>query len=82
VDDDPWTLIESLLPAWPVRSLVPQPVPDRFCRQGILFVLHNEIAWHCCRWNWDSAPGRSVGGGWTATGPPRSTGGKRAASTI
>lgn len=45
VDDDLWTLIEPLLPPWPERSPGPRPVPDRLCLQGILYVLHNDIAW-------------------------------------
>nr|WP_229842671.1 MULTISPECIES: IS5 family transposase [Streptomyces] len=45
VDDDLWALIEPLLPPWPERSPGPRPVPDRLCLQGILFVLHNDIAW-------------------------------------
>nr|WP_264158834.1 transposase [Streptomyces arboris] len=45
VDEDLWALIEQLLPPWPDRSPGPRPVPDRLCLQGILFVLHNDIAW-------------------------------------
>ncbi|MEU3396519.1 IS5 family transposase [Streptomyces filamentosus] len=48
VDDDSWALIEPLLPLlplWPERSPGPRPVPDRLCLQGILHVLHNDIAW-------------------------------------
>ncbi|MFD0421015.1 transposase [Streptomyces parvus] len=45
VDDDLWVLIEPLLPLWPERSPGPRPVPDRLCLQGILYVLHNDIAW-------------------------------------
>ncbi|WP_330323293.1 IS5 family transposase [Streptomyces anulatus] len=45
VDDDLWALIEPLLPPWPERSPGPRPVSDRLCLQGILFVLHNDIAW-------------------------------------
>ncbi|MEV6381768.1 IS5 family transposase [Streptomyces sp. NPDC051773] len=45
VDDDLWALIEPLLPRWPERSPGPRPVPDRLCLQGILYVLHNDIAW-------------------------------------
>jgi len=44
VDDDLWTLIEPLLPPWPERSPGPRPVADRLCLQGILYVLHNDIA--------------------------------------
>ncbi|APE25555.1 IS1648 transposase [Streptomyces venezuelae ATCC 10712] len=42
-----WLLaaIEPLLPPWPERSPGPPPVPDRLCLQGILYVLHNDIAW-------------------------------------
>ncbi|MFD8941328.1 IS5 family transposase [Streptomyces californicus] len=45
VDDDLWALIEPLLPPWPERSPGPRPVSDRLCLQGILFVLHNDVAW-------------------------------------
>ncbi|MFH8758306.1 IS5 family transposase [Streptomyces atroolivaceus] len=45
VDDELWALIEPLLPPWPERSPGPRPVSDRLCLQGILFVLHNDIAW-------------------------------------
>ncbi|WP_405958964.1 IS5 family transposase [Streptomyces sp. NBC_00868] len=45
VDDDLWALIEPLLPPWPTRSPGPRPVADRLCLQGILYVLHNDIAW-------------------------------------
>ncbi|MEU1798483.1 IS5 family transposase [Streptomyces californicus] len=45
VDDDLWALIEPLLPPWPERSPGPRLVPARLCLQGILFVLHNDIAW-------------------------------------
>ncbi|WP_442812141.1 transposase [Streptomyces sp. NBC_00243] len=45
VDDDLWMLIEPLLPSWPERSPGPRPVADRLCLQGILYVLHNDIAW-------------------------------------
>lgn len=40
-----WALIEPLLPPWPERSPGPRPVADRLCLQGILYVLHNDIAW-------------------------------------
>ncbi|WP_420707163.1 IS5 family transposase [Streptomyces sp. NRRL S-1448] len=45
VDDDLWALIEPLLPPWPERSPGKRPVPDRLCLQGILYVLHQDIAW-------------------------------------
>lgn len=46
MDDDLWALIEPLLPAWPDKAPGrPRPVPDRLCLQGILYVLHNDIAW-------------------------------------
>ncbi|MEU5700956.1 IS5 family transposase [Streptomyces aurantiacus] len=45
VDDDLWAPIEPLLPPWPEKSPGPQPVADRLCLQGILYVLHNDIAW-------------------------------------
>ncbi|MFD6327834.1 transposase [Streptomyces sp. NPDC058442] len=45
VDDDLWALIEPLLPPWPERSPGPQSVADRLCLQGVLYVLHNDMAW-------------------------------------
>ncbi|WP_409350831.1 IS5 family transposase [Streptomyces tauricus] len=45
VDDDLWALIEPLLPPWPQKSPGPRPVADRLCLQGILYVLHSDIAW-------------------------------------
>ncbi|WP_328389937.1 transposase [Streptomyces sp. NBC_00400] len=45
VDDALWALIEPLLPPWPERSPGPRPVADRLCLQGILYVLHHDIAW-------------------------------------
>ncbi|MET8655774.1 transposase [Streptomyces griseus] len=44
-DDELWALIEPLPPPWPERSPEPRPVSDRFCLQGILFVLDNDMAW-------------------------------------
>ncbi|MFG2576125.1 transposase [Streptomyces sp. NPDC048481] len=38
-------LIEPLLPPWPERSPGPLLGVDRLCLQGILYVLHNDIAW-------------------------------------
>ena len=45
MDDDLRALIEPLLPPRPVRSPGPKPVPDRLFLQGILYVLHQNIAW-------------------------------------
>ncbi|MFD9327849.1 IS5 family transposase [Streptomyces sp. NPDC060065] len=45
MDDDLWALIEPLLPPWPERSPGPKPVADRLCLQGILYVLHQDVAW-------------------------------------
>ncbi|MFB6555777.1 MULTISPECIES: transposase [unclassified Streptomyces] len=45
VDDGLWARIEPLLPPWPERSPGPRPVDDRLCLQGILYVLHQDIAW-------------------------------------
>ncbi|MFD4874431.1 transposase [Streptomyces sp. NPDC058420] len=45
MDDDLWALIEPHLPPWPERAPRPRSAPDRLCLQGILYVLHNEIAW-------------------------------------
>ncbi|MFF5475899.1 IS5 family transposase [Streptomyces sp. NPDC012935] len=36
---------KQLLPPWPERSPEPKPVDDRLCLQGILYVLHQDIAW-------------------------------------
>ncbi|MEV4049450.1 hypothetical protein [Streptomyces sp. NPDC049744] len=33
------------MPRWPEKAPGPRPVPDRLCLQGILYVLHNDIAW-------------------------------------
>uniref|UniRef100_UPI003F492DE4 transposase n=1 Tax=Streptomyces chartreusis TaxID=1969 RepID=UPI003F492DE4 len=33
------------MPPWPERSPGPRPGADRLCLQGILYVLHNDIAW-------------------------------------
>ena len=33
----------------PEKSSSPQPVADRLCLQGILYVLHNDIAWQLMR---------------------------------
>ncbi|MER7540140.1 IS5 family transposase [Streptomyces sp. NPDC097704] len=35
-------LIGPILPPWPEKAPGPQPVPDRQCLQGILYVLHND----------------------------------------
>src|SRR4051812_50210122 len=45
VEDELWQLIEPLLPPWPDKAPGPQPVPDRQCLQGVLFVLHTGIGW-------------------------------------
>jgi transposase len=45
VDDDLWALIEPLLPPWPEKSPGPWPVADRLSLRGILYVLHDDIAW-------------------------------------
>ncbi|GHH10765.1 transposase [Streptomyces lanatus] len=45
VDDDLWALIAPLLPPWPEKSPGPRPVADRLRLQGILYVLHNDMAW-------------------------------------
>ncbi|WUO09439.1 transposase [Streptomyces sp. NBC_00289] len=73
VDDDLWALIEPLLPPWPQKSPGPRPVPDRLCLQGILYVLHNDIAGNSYRWSWGSAPDRPAGGAWTAGRRPESS---------
>ncbi|MGD1225659.1 transposase [Streptomyces krungchingensis] len=45
VDDDLWARIEPLLPPWPERSPGLKPVDDRLCLEGILYVLHQDVAW-------------------------------------
>lgn len=45
VDDALWAVIKPLLPPWPERSPGSKPVDDRLCLQGILYVLHQDIAW-------------------------------------
>ncbi|QFZ78032.1 transposase [Streptomyces fagopyri] len=45
VGDGLWALIELLLPPRPEKSPGPQPVADRLCLRGILYVLHNDMAW-------------------------------------
>ncbi|MFK3735043.1 transposase [Streptomyces sp. NPDC088090] len=38
-------LIEPLLPPWPEKAPGPPPVPARLPLEGMLYVLHNDIAW-------------------------------------
>ncbi|WP_417159207.1 transposase [Streptomyces gilvifuscus] len=38
-------LIGPLLPSWPEKAPRSRPVDDRLCLQGILYVLHTDIAW-------------------------------------
>src|SRR3954451_10903150 len=47
VDDEMWAVIEPLLPKVERRTRHPgrKRHPDRLVFQGILFVLHTEIAW-------------------------------------
>ena len=48
IDDEPWPLIEPLLPAAkPRRPRYPgrKPVRDRAARTGILFVLKTAMRW-------------------------------------
>ncbi|MFE6288177.1 transposase [Streptomyces sp. NPDC057877] len=45
MEDDLWARIEPLLPPCPERSPGPKSVNDRLCLQGILYVLHQDIAW-------------------------------------
>lgn len=44
MDDELWALIKALPPTWPENSPGARPVADRLCLQGILYVLHNDIA--------------------------------------
>ncbi|MET7887845.1 hypothetical protein [Streptomyces avermitilis] len=47
----------------------PRPVPDRLCLQGILYMLHNDIAWQLLplelELELESARARPAGGGWS-----------------
>lgn len=47
VEDEPWAVIEPLLPEAERRARHPgrKRHPDRPVCQGVLFVLHNGIAW-------------------------------------
>ncbi|MFF3074985.1 transposase [Kitasatospora sp. NPDC057904] len=45
MDDDVWALVKPLLPPRPERAPGPRPVDDRLRPQGILYVLHNDVAW-------------------------------------
>ncbi|MCB5910923.1 transposase [Streptomyces sp. SF28] len=45
MDGDLWARIEPLLVPWPERSPGPRSVADRLCLQGVLYVLHNDMAW-------------------------------------
>ncbi|TJZ54560.1 transposase [Streptomyces piniterrae] len=42
-----------------------RPVPSRLCLQGILYVLHNDIAWQLLPLELGSARARAAGGGWS-----------------
>ncbi|WP_435827573.1 transposase, partial [Actinoplanes philippinensis] len=33
------------MPPWPEKAPGQKPLPDRLCRQGILFVLYTGIGW-------------------------------------
>ncbi|WP_408994948.1 transposase [Streptomyces europaeiscabiei] len=45
VEDIPWALIVPLLAPWPGKAPGPQPLPDGLRPPGMLYVLHNDIAW-------------------------------------
>ncbi|WP_443049448.1 transposase [Streptomyces sp. HD] len=49
MDDDLWALIDPLLPRWPQKAPGPNPVDDRLCLQGILYVLCNDVSWRGLR---------------------------------
>ncbi|MEU1173469.1 transposase [Streptomyces microflavus] len=51
--------IKPLLPPWPRRSPGSRPVPDRLCRQGILFVMHHDIAWQQLPLVWGFGSGQT-----------------------
>nr|WP_290129408.1 transposase [Streptomyces chartreusis] len=70
MDDDLWVLIEPLLPPWPEKAPGPRPMADLLCLQGILYVLHNDIAWQLLPWSWGSARGRRAGAVWSDGGRP------------
>lgn len=74
MDDDLWALIEPLLPPWPEKAPGPRPVPDRLCLQGILYVLHNDIAWQLLPLELGFGSGQTAGGVWAGgRGPGSST---------
>jgi transposase len=58
MDDDLWALIEPP-PPWPEKSPGPRPVADRLCLQGILYVLHNDIAWQLLPLELGVGPGQT-----------------------
>ncbi|WP_374104647.1 transposase [Streptomyces sp. GESEQ-4] len=73
VDDDLWALIEPLLRPWPKRSPGPKPVDDRLCLQGILYVLHQDIAWQLLPLELGFGSGQPAGALWTAGNRPASS---------
>ncbi|WP_277744548.1 transposase [Streptomyces sp. LX-29] len=38
-------MVAPLLPPWPEKAPGLRLVPDRLCLTGILYVLHNDVAW-------------------------------------
>lgn len=45
MNDELWALVEPLLPGWPHGRPGHNPIPDRLCLQGVLFVLYTGIGW-------------------------------------
>lgn len=66
VDDELWALIEPLLPPRPQKVPDPEPVDDRLCRQGILYMLYNDISRQLLPVELGFGSGRPAGTGWAA----------------
>ncbi|MFC8016392.1 transposase, partial [Streptomyces cinereoruber] len=73
MDDDLWALVEPLLPPWPEKAPGPRPVPDRQCLQGILYVLHNDIACQLLPLELGFGQGRRAGGALSGGRRPESS---------
>ncbi|WP_420711941.1 transposase [Streptomyces sp. NRRL F-5527] len=79
-DDDLQALIEPLLPPWPETAPGPQPVDDRLCLQGILYVLCNDISWQLLPLELGFDPVRPAGADWAGGMRPVSSIGSGACS--
>ncbi|MFD0419436.1 transposase [Streptomyces sp. NPDC127108] len=66
MDDGLWGRIEPHLPPWPERSPGPRPVDDRLCLQGILYLLHQDIAWRFLPLELGFGSGQTCWRVWTA----------------